>query len=115
MPADSSRSMRTLMPTRRRGRTDTTSREEAVLRRFSMRLCTVVAGAGLMATAALGGPAHAAPAALDQESFESGFGASVPDTVGRACAWQITRSTDQAYDGKYSLAFYLDGRNDDGT
>jgi hypothetical protein len=96
-----------------------------VLRRFSIPLATVVAGVGMMTTVALGGPAHAAitpvgpaslgVAAVEQESFESGMGAWAADTDGRARAWQISRSTAQAYDGKYSLAFYLDGRNDDGT
>lgn len=65
-----------------------------------------------------------APAAAfaQTESFESGFGAWVPDAqvpidpnTGQPVAWHIVRSTVRAFQGIWSLEYYLDGRQDDGT
>ena len=93
-------------------------------RRYSLWLATAIAGAGLVAAtgpanAAVPAASHAARAgavaAVERESFESGLGAWQADTDGRARAWQVDRTTAQAVDGRYGLAFYLDGRNDDGT
>ncbi|GAA0936719.1 hypothetical protein Vau01_046390 [Virgisporangium aurantiacum] len=69
------------------------------------------------ATAAVSAPPAAVPVAAVAvpESFETGFGGWVPDTDGLAPAWSIKRSTDQAHDGAYSLRFFTDGRQDDGT
>jgi len=55
------------------------------------------------------------------ESFEQSFGGWVPDhylECEPGCGnliWSITRSTDRAYQGIYSLKGYLDGTHDDGT
>jgi hypothetical protein len=79
-------------------------------------LAAVIAGAGLVAVPAASHAAQAgAVASVEQESFETGMGAWQADTDGRARAWQIYRTADQAVDGKYGLGLYLDGSNDDGT
>jgi len=50
-----------------------------------------------------------------RESFERDFGGWTPDTDGRARGWLISRTSERAADGFFSLAYYLDGRDDDGT
>lgn len=58
-----------------------------------------------------------------KEGFENGFGewtidADVPpdpNNPGHFVEWSITRSTDIASSGQYSLKFFIDGRQDDGT
>jgi hypothetical protein len=58
-----------------------------------------------------------------KEDFENGFGewaidADVPpdpNNPGHFVEWSITRSTDVASSGQYSLKFFIDGRQDDGT
>jgi hypothetical protein len=57
----------------------------------------------------------ATPQETYRESFERGFGGWLPDTDGRARRWLISRTTGRAVDGSYSLAYFLDGTNDDGT
>jgi len=74
------------------------------------RLALVVTAAAVVA-----GPAVPATAAAPAESFETGFGSWQPDTDGLAPAWSVTRSTEQARHGVYSLRVYMDGRQDDGT
>ncbi len=57
------------------------------------------------------------------EDFESGFGEwiadsevpSDPNNPGQFIEWNITRSTDVASSGRYSLKLFIDGRQDDGT
>ena len=50
------------------------------------------------------------------ESFENGFGGWVPDAdVPAGVGWHILRSNVRAFDGQWSLEYYLDGRHDDGT
>ncbi len=66
-------------------------------------------------TAVLAGSAVPVAAAAAAESFETGFGAWRPDTDGLAPTWSITRSTEQAQHGIYSLRVFMDGRQDDGT
>ncbi len=58
-----------------------------------------------------------------REDFEDGFGDWVidadvpldPNNPGHYVEWSITRSTDVASSGRYSLKFFIDGRQDDGT
>lgn len=58
-----------------------------------------------------------------REDFEDGFGECVvdadvpldPNNPGHYIEWNITRSTDVASSGQYSLKFFIDGRQDDGT
>jgi hypothetical protein len=58
-----------------------------------------------------------------KENFENGFGEWVsdadvpldPNNPGHAVAWNITRSTDVASSGQYSLKLFIDGTQDDGT
>jgi hypothetical protein len=58
-----------------------------------------------------------------KEDFENGFGewaidADVPpdpNNPGHFVEWSITRSTDVASSGQYSLKFFIDGRQDDGA
>jgi hypothetical protein len=58
-----------------------------------------------------------------KEDFENGFGewtidADVPldpNNSGHFVEWSITRSKDIASSGLYSLKFFIDGRQDDGT
>ena len=58
-----------------------------------------------------------------KEDFENGFGewtidADVPldpNNPGHFVGWSITRSSDIASSGLYSLKFFIDGRQDDGT
>ncbi len=58
-----------------------------------------------------------------REDFEDGFGDWVidadvpldPNNPGHYVDWSITRSTDVASSGQYSLKLYIDGRQDDGT
>jgi hypothetical protein len=61
------------------------------------------------------GPGAPVPAPAYRDSFEFGWDGWKPDTDGLARDWSISHSTKEAYDGRVSLAFYLDGRNDDGT
>lgn len=77
------------------------------------RSVVFVLSAFLVAT--LFGPAVPAAAAAVPESFETGFGGWTPDTDGRAPAWSVLRSTEQAHTGAYSLRVFMDGRQDDGT
>ncbi len=55
------------------------------------------------------------------ESFEQSFGGWITDHYLQCepgcgnLVWSITRSTDRAYQGIYSLKGYLDGTHDDGT
>lgn len=60
-------------------------------------------------------PATPAAAGPVVESFETDFGGWQAESDGLAPAWSVTRSTDQAYHGSYSLRIYMDGRLDDGT
>jgi hypothetical protein len=50
-----------------------------------------------------------------RESFELGMGGWVPDTDGRAKAWKIYRTNEQAHDGTNSLGLFIDGSYDEGT
>ena len=58
-----------------------------------------------------------------KEDFENGFGEWVtdadvpldPNNPGHLVEWNITRSNDVARSGRYSLKFFIDGRQDDGT
>lgn len=58
-----------------------------------------------------------------REDFENGFGEwiagvdvpSDPNNPGQFVEWNITRVTDVARSGQYSLRFFIDGRQDDGT
>jgi len=58
-----------------------------------------------------------------REDFENGFGEWIadadvpldPNNPGHLVEWNITRSTDVAGSGKYSLKLFIDGRQDDGT
>ncbi|MEM3648692.1 MAG: hypothetical protein QW506_05960 [Thermoproteota archaeon] len=58
-----------------------------------------------------------------KESFENGLGEWVadadvpldPENPGQLVKWNITRSTDVASSGQYSLKLSIDGRQDDGT
>jgi hypothetical protein len=58
-----------------------------------------------------------------KEDFENGFGewaadADVPldpNNPGHLVEWSITRSTEVASSGQYSLKLFIDGRQDDGT
>lgn len=58
-----------------------------------------------------------------KEDFENGFGEWVvdaevpfdPNKPGNYVEWNITRSTDVASSGQYSLKLFIDGRQDDGT
>jgi len=58
-----------------------------------------------------------------KEGFENGLGEWVadadvpfnPEDPTRLVEWNITRSTDVASSGKYSLKLFIDGRQDDGT
>lgn len=50
-----------------------------------------------------------------KESFEQGWGEWSPDDDGHAPEFIIERSSDQAYDGKYSVRIYIDGGWDEGT
>lgn len=57
-----------------------------------------------------------------REDFEDGFGdwvigADVPldPNTGHYIEWNITRSTDTASSGQYSLKFFINGLQDDGT
>jgi hypothetical protein len=83
------------------------------------RLGALLAGLGLMMTSAAA-PAYAAVGPVDPgvptagESFERDMGGWQPDTDGRARAWKIYRTTDQAVDGTVGLGLYLDGSNDEG-
>jgi hypothetical protein len=89
------------------------------MRMNMMRLATVVVGAGLLVAAAVGpanaGAAAGAPAAaVTRDSFELGMDGWQADTDGRARAWQIYRTTERAFDGRYSLGLFLNGHNDEG-
>jgi hypothetical protein len=63
-------------------------------------------------------PADAAVSAAsgptDRESFEADMGGWQADTDGRARAWKLYRTTEQAVDGTTGLGYYLDGSNDAG-
>jgi len=58
-----------------------------------------------------------------KESFENDFGGWVadadvppdPNNPGHTVEWSITRATTTAHSGQYSLRFFIDGRQDDGT
>jgi len=58
-----------------------------------------------------------------KEGFENGFSEWAadadmpldPNNPGHFVEWSITRSTDIASSGQYSLKFFIDGRQDDGT
>jgi hypothetical protein len=58
-----------------------------------------------------------------REDFENGFGEWIvgadvpldPNNPGHYIEWSITRSDDVASSGRYSLKFFIDGRQDDGT
>lgn len=60
---------------------------------------------------------------LLKENFEDGFGEWVsdadvpqdPNNPGHTVEWHIKRVTGFAHSGQYSLEFFLDGRQDDGT
>lgn len=64
-----------------------------------------------------------APEQIMREDFEDGFGDWVidadvpldPNNPGHYVEWSITRSTDVASSGRYSLKFFIDGSQDDGT
>jgi hypothetical protein len=60
-------------------------------------------------------PAAAGTRVTYRESFEQDLGGWQPDTDGRARRWLISRTAERAVDGRFSLAYYLDGTNDDGT
>ena len=49
------------------------------------------------------------------ESFETGWGGWVPDADVPGVPWHITRSTVRAYQGIWSLEYYLSGIYDQGT
>ncbi len=61
--------------------------------------------------------------ALYYEGFEEGLGDWVkdadlpldPNNPGHPVAWNISRVTSLSSSGQYSLEFYIDGRQDDGT
>jgi len=63
------------------------------------------------------------PLQVIREDFEEGFGGWIldadvpldPNNPGNFVEWDITRSKDVAYSGEYSLKFFIDGRQDDGT
>jgi hypothetical protein len=78
-----------------------------------------VALALVAATAVVAGSTAPAPAAAAAgtvtESFETDLGGWRSDTDGRARAWGITRSQEQARHGAYSLRVFMDGSLDDGT
>jgi len=58
-----------------------------------------------------------------QEDFENGFGEWVadadvpldPNNPGHPVEWHITRVTSVTHSGQYSLEFFIDGGQDDGT
>lgn len=58
-----------------------------------------------------------------REEFENGFGGWVgdadvpldPNNPGHLVEWNITRVTNVSHSGQYSLEFFIDGRQDDGT
>lgn|GEM_PF-2967776 len=58
-----------------------------------------------------------------KEDFENGFDEWVanadvsldPNNPGHLIEWSITHSNDVASSGRYSLKFFIDGRQDDGT
>jgi len=60
---------------------------------------------------------------VQSESFETGFNnwmtnADVPmdpNNPGHQVAWNVSRVATQAYSGQYSVALFIDGRQDDGT
>lgn len=60
---------------------------------------------------------------IQSESFETGFDnwmtdADVPmdpNNPGHHVAWNVSRVTTRAYSGQYSVALFIDGRQDDGT
>lgn len=91
----------------------------------AVRLATVVAGVGMLATSAIV-PANAAVsigshagqvgqvASVERQSFERDMGGWQPDTDGRARDWRIYRTTDQAVDGTFGLGMFLNGLNDEG-
>ena len=50
-----------------------------------------------------------------RESFERDLGGWQPDSDGKARKWLVYRTPERALDGRYSLAYLVDGANDDGT
>jgi len=58
-----------------------------------------------------------------REDFEEGFDGWIadvdvpldPNNPGHFVEWNIIRSKDVSYSGEYSLKFFMDGRQDDGT
>jgi len=58
-----------------------------------------------------------------KEDFENGLGVWVveadvpedPNNPGHPVEWNITQATDVAHSGRYSLKFFIDGRQDDGA
>ncbi|MEN3051546.1 MAG: hypothetical protein ABC596_07055 [Candidatus Methanosuratincola petrocarbonis] len=82
-------------------------------------LVSVVAAAGAIAT--FYSQAHA-PLERVTEGFETGYGGWAPDAdvpidpnTGQPVDWDVERSTDASSSGMYSLKFFIDGRQDDGT
>ncbi|MBS7610194.1 hypothetical protein KEJ19_06495 [Candidatus Bathyarchaeota archaeon] len=65
---------------------------------------------------------HHGTTQTEREDFENGLGSGVVDAevpfdpnTGGFVEWNITRSTDVASSGRYSLKFFIDARQDDGT
>ena len=60
---------------------------------------------------------------VQNESFEQDFGGWAkdaqipldPNNPGHPVAWDVSRVTSLSYSGQYSMEFYIDGRQDDGT
>ena len=50
-----------------------------------------------------------------RESFGRDLGGWQPDSDGKARKWLVYRTPERALDGRYSLAYLVDGANDDGT
>jgi hypothetical protein len=61
--------------------------------------------------------------AVYQEGFEQDFGGWIkdaqvpldPNNPGHPVAWDVSRVTSLSYSGQYSVEFFIDGRQDDGT
>jgi hypothetical protein len=77
----------------------------------------LVACTALLSWAAGVVPAGASdlPVRTYKESFERDFGGWMPDSDGKARAWRVERTPKLAADGFFSLEYYVDGRDDDGT
>lgn len=60
---------------------------------------------------------------IKSDDFEKGFGEWItdadvpadPNSPGKPITWNITHTTDVAHSGRYSLKFFIDGVQDDGT